>query len=220
MTTPEESFVKLPGHAMSYHWQVVAQRVPDLSVLTTPSGLLRAMLYEVSTEAGWSRAAGRQALVAAEAGADQLFWREVQIMLTFAGTASRFVWPTTGSQKEPPLYPNRGSDIRLLLDIDTDLFQTLRYRRNDVIHMERLETAWHDGIAMGTRSMNGKRPDGGDFLSWTPAEKTLTFLHHDVSIPALIGDLQHLEMRSSEAFNFMLSVEDGDPIDVVGEWAN
>ena len=210
--TDDNALARMIGLSLGRQARAVHDRVPDLNVLETPSGLLRMMLYELGTEAGWAIVAGNRALEAAESKDHQLFWREIQILLSLAGSASRFIWPDTQRKRQRALFPRRGADIQLLMDVTDDNFVALRDLRNDVIHMdERFETQWTNNPGKGAnRLMGGKTSDGSNFLSWTPETKTLTFLEHDISLPEVIADLDAIQRRSGEAFSLMLLVTEVD----------
>lgn len=144
MSPEDDAFARTIGFTIGEQIREVGQRIPDPVVLGTDASLLRVMLYELGTQLSWAIQAVDNALSAADAHDDQVFWREVQLLLTFGGTAASFIWSSPSRRKHlVQAFPGRVDDLQLLLKITGQRYEAVIALRDAVIHIdEKLEQWW------------------------------------------------------------------------------
>ncbi|MHA7199764.1 hypothetical protein [Arthrobacter alkaliphilus] len=168
-----------------------------ISFPDAPARLLRTLLYELHAQAYSARNAGQRLLEGPEWP-----WDDVQLLISHSATVGTFLWPLPSRNRRlREAFPARGEVLRRIVNVSTDL-SPIKNLRDAMVHIdEKLETFIldHPDDPLILRSTGIHEHTTGNFLSWIPGSKTVTFFEHQVEVEPLVNLLAQIGDNASRA---------------------
>lgn len=184
-----------------------------LSHSGTPNRLLKALLYELHVQALSARKAGLRLLDAP----GQEPWDDIQLLMSHSATVGTFLWPLDARRKTlNAAFPARHEVLRKITEVSADSepiadLKPIKRIRDAMVHIdERFEQFMldHPDDPLVLRAVGVHEHTTGNFLSWIPDSKMVSFFEERVEVEPLVALLSQVADKASKAM--FLSMGPGD----------
>lgn len=168
-----------------------------VSLPGAPDRLLRTLLYEMSLQAYSARDAGRRLLEK-----PAVPWDDIQLLMSHSAAVGTFLWPLKARNKRlNSAFPARGQVLRKITDVGVD-FLPIKGLRDAMVHIDEKFEQFildHPEDPLILRSIGNHEQTTGNFLSWIPDSKIVTFFEHQVEVEPLVSLLDRVGSNASKA---------------------